>query len=134
MSHTDPPPRWRNSPRRGQPVAVLRGRWQRSLRPLQPGIYKGDYLKELFRYGDTEDVPAAPSLPEWCFDDDDQDDDGNVIGQESSQSGPSSSGSALGKRRKERIKVVLSLCPWTGGTFAFWNRIPIRSAGMLMGY
>ncbi|XP_064846702.1 mRNA-capping enzyme [Oncorhynchus masou masou] len=70
-----------------------------------PGIYKGDYLKELFRrYGDVEDAPAAPALPEWCFDDDDggQDDDGNVIGQES-QSGPSSE-SAPGKRRKERLK------------------------------
>lgn len=73
-----------------------------------PGIYKGDYLKELFRrYGDVEDAPAAPVLPEWCFDDDDgdQDDDGNVIGQES-QSGPSSSESAPGKRRKERLKFV----------------------------
>uniref|UniRef100_A0A8C7D3H2 mRNA-capping enzyme n=1 Tax=Oncorhynchus kisutch TaxID=8019 RepID=A0A8C7D3H2_ONCKI len=71
-----------------------------------PGIYKGDYLKELFRrYGDVEDAPPAPALPEWCFDDDDgdQDDDGNVIGQES-QSGPSSSESAPGKRRKERLK------------------------------
>lgn len=70
-----------------------------------PGIYKGDYLKELFcRYGDEEDTPSAPSLPDWCFDDDDDgeaDDDGNVVGQES---GPSSSGSAPGKRKKERLK------------------------------
>uniref|UniRef100_A0A4W6EIA2 mRNA-capping enzyme n=1 Tax=Lates calcarifer TaxID=8187 RepID=A0A4W6EIA2_LATCA len=37
-----------------------------------PGIYKGDYLKELFRrYGDEEETPPAPALPEWCFDDDD---------------------------------------------------------------
>ncbi|KAJ8008923.1 hypothetical protein DPEC_G00083460 [Dallia pectoralis] len=72
-----------------------------------PGIYKGDYLKELFRrYGDVADAPAAPALPDWCFEDDDgdQDDDGNVIGQES-QSGPSSSGQTPGKRRKERLKV-----------------------------
>uniref|UniRef100_A0A3P8YLJ9 mRNA-capping enzyme n=1 Tax=Esox lucius TaxID=8010 RepID=A0A3P8YLJ9_ESOLU len=75
-----------------------------------PGIYKGDYLRELFRrYGDVEDAPAAPALPDWCFEDDndrgDQDDDGNVIGQDP-QSGPSSSGSsAPGKRRKERLKV-----------------------------
>lgn len=72
-----------------------------------PGIYKGDYLKELFcRYGDDEDTPPAPALPEWCYDDDDDgevDDDGNTVGQES---GPSSSGSAPGKRKKEKIKVV----------------------------
>ncbi|VDN43662.1 unnamed protein product [Dibothriocephalus latus] len=33
-----------------------------------PGIYKADYLKELFeRYGDPDDCPAAPPLPDWCF-------------------------------------------------------------------
>ncbi|TKS75491.1 mRNA-capping enzyme [Collichthys lucidus] len=71
-----------------------------------PGIYKGDYLKELFRrYGDEEDAPPAPELPEWCFDDGDDgevDDDGNAVGQES---GPSSSGSAAGKRKKEKLKL-----------------------------
>ncbi|XP_051730120.1 LOW QUALITY PROTEIN: mRNA-capping enzyme [Ctenopharyngodon idella] len=71
-----------------------------------PGIYKGDYLKELFRrYGDVEDAPAAPSLPEWCFDDDedeDADDDGNAIAQGSE---PSSSQSSQGKKKKERLKV-----------------------------
>ncbi|XP_044024265.1 mRNA-capping enzyme isoform X3 [Siniperca chuatsi] len=70
-----------------------------------PGIYKGDYLKELFRrYGDEEDTPPAPALPEWCFDEDDGevDDDGNAVGQES---GPSSSGSTPGKRKKEKLKL-----------------------------
>lgn len=69
-----------------------------------PGIYKGEYLKELFRrYGDEEDAPAAPALPEWCFDDEDPevDDDGNSV----QESGPSSSGSASGKRRKEKLKL-----------------------------
>lgn len=78
-----------------------------------PGIYKGDYLKELFRrYGDGEGAPPAPELPEWCFDDGDVDDDGNAVGQES---GPSSSGSAPGKRKKEKIKLVRPLCSrkWT---------------------
>lgn len=72
-----------------------------------PGIYKGDYLKELFRrYGEEEDTPPAPALPEWCFEDDNDgevDDDGNAVGQES---GPSSSGSAPGKRKKEKLKLV----------------------------
>ncbi|XP_075940884.1 mRNA-capping enzyme [Anarhichas minor] len=71
-----------------------------------PGIYKGEYLKELFRrYGDEEDAPPAPQLPEWCFDDVDSgevDDDGNSVGQES---GPSSSGSVPGKRKKEKLKL-----------------------------
>ncbi|KAG1929559.1 mRNA-capping enzyme [Pimephales promelas] len=71
-----------------------------------PGIYKGDYLKELFRrYGDVEDAPAAPALPEWCFDDEedgDGDDDGNASAQGSE---PSSSHSSQGKKKKERLKV-----------------------------
>uniref|UniRef100_A0AAR2LU81 mRNA-capping enzyme n=1 Tax=Pygocentrus nattereri TaxID=42514 RepID=A0AAR2LU81_PYGNA len=71
-----------------------------------PGIYKGDYLKELFRrYGDVDDTPSAPQLPDWCFEDDndgDVDDDGNVISQES---GPSSSGSNPGKKKKEKLKL-----------------------------
>ncbi|XP_072534742.1 mRNA-capping enzyme [Salminus brasiliensis] len=71
-----------------------------------PGIYKGDYLKELFRrYGDVDDAPPAPQLPDWCFEDDndgDVDDDGNVISQES---GPSSSGSNPSKKKKEKLKL-----------------------------
>lgn len=72
-----------------------------------PGIYKGDYLRELFRrYGDAEDTPPPPALPKWCFEDDDSsevDDDGNAVSQES---GPSSSGSAPGRRKKEKLKLV----------------------------
>ncbi|XP_078799034.1 mRNA-capping enzyme isoform X2 [Oryzias latipes] len=70
-----------------------------------PGIYKGDYLKELFRrYGDEKDAPPAPALPDWCFGEDDGevDDDGNAVGQEL---GPSSSGSGPGKRKKEKLKL-----------------------------
>ncbi|VDP94452.1 unnamed protein product [Trichobilharzia regenti] len=33
-----------------------------------PGIYKADYLEDLFnRYGCIEDCPQAPPLPEWCL-------------------------------------------------------------------
>lgn len=41
-----------------------------------PGIYKQDYIDELFkRYGDEEDQPLhAPALPEWCFDEEETDD------------------------------------------------------------
>ncbi|XP_015476867.1 mRNA-capping enzyme isoform X5 [Parus major] len=70
-----------------------------------PGIYKGDYLKELFRrYGDEDDAPAPPELPEWCFDEDEEEDDdnGKTGGPESE---PGSSSSYFGKRRKERLKL-----------------------------
>uniref|UniRef100_A0AAY4BAH4 mRNA-capping enzyme n=1 Tax=Denticeps clupeoides TaxID=299321 RepID=A0AAY4BAH4_9TELE len=70
-----------------------------------PGIYKEDYLKELFRrYGSGEAVPPAPALPDWCFEDDDGDldDDGNPIGQESA---PGSSASGSWKKKKEKLKM-----------------------------
>ncbi|NXP56573.1 MCE1 enzyme, partial [Heliornis fulica] len=70
-----------------------------------PGIYKGDYLKELFRrYGDEDDAPPPPELPEWCFDEDEEEeeDNGKAGGQESE---PGSSSSSFGKRRKERLKL-----------------------------
>lgn len=82
-------------------------------RARAPGIYKEDYLKELFRrYGDEEDTPPAPALPEWCFDDDDGDvdDDGNAVGQESV---PGSSGSAPAKRKREKLKLV-RVSHWMG--------------------
>ncbi|NWU25517.1 MCE1 enzyme, partial [Dyaphorophyia castanea] len=70
-----------------------------------PGIYKGDYLKELFRrYGDEDDAPSPPELPEWCFDEDeDEDDDNGKTGGPESE--PGSSSSSFGKRRKERLKL-----------------------------
>lgn len=51
-----------------------------------PGIYKGDYLKELFaRYGGG-DAPPPPELPDWCFEERDggsDDEDGhNAPGNE----------------------------------------------------
>lgn len=34
----------------------------------EPGIYKQDYLLELYRrYDDPNDVLAAPEKPSWCF-------------------------------------------------------------------
>ncbi|XP_060092942.1 mRNA-capping enzyme isoform X2 [Heteronotia binoei] len=69
-----------------------------------PGIYKADYLKELFRrYGDVEDAPAPPPLPEWCFDEEEDDDDDCTPGTQESEAGSSSSFS--GKRRKEHLKL-----------------------------
>ena len=32
-----------------------------------PGIYKPDYIEELFkRYDDVADMPSAPERPDWC--------------------------------------------------------------------
>ncbi|XP_072409825.1 mRNA-capping enzyme isoform X4 [Chiloscyllium punctatum] len=70
-----------------------------------PGIYKGEYLQELFsRYGEVEDAPPPPERPDWCFEDDDEnvDDDGCRISKDSE---PGSSGYNPCKRRKERIKL-----------------------------
>ncbi|CAD5124441.1 DgyrCDS12724 [Dimorphilus gyrociliatus] len=47
-----------------------------------PGIYKQDYINELYkRYYPEETPPNAPSLPDWHveFDDNDRDDDGKPI-------------------------------------------------------
>lgn len=38
-----------------------------SLQCRPPGIYKQDYLNELFkRYGEEDETPEAPALPDWC--------------------------------------------------------------------
>lgn len=32
-----------------------------------PGIYKEDYLQELYkRFDNADDTPMAPALPDWC--------------------------------------------------------------------
>ena len=51
-----------------------------------PGIYKADYIEEIFRrYGDVSDAPAVPHLPDWCNEEevDDRDDDGNTMNDNS---------------------------------------------------
>lgn len=41
-----------------------------------PGIYKGDYIEELYkRYDDVLNAPPPPHLPKWCFEDDDGNND-----------------------------------------------------------
>lgn len=41
-----------------------------------PGIYKQEYITELYRrYDDEDDATTAPPLPEWCFDEEEAPDD-----------------------------------------------------------
>ncbi|XP_049293058.1 mRNA-capping enzyme [Anopheles funestus] len=43
-------------------------------RARPPGIYKGDYIKELYdRYGEDSEVPLPPQLPSWYLEYDDGD-------------------------------------------------------------
>ncbi|KAJ9574878.1 hypothetical protein L9F63_007941, partial [Diploptera punctata] len=71
-----------------------------SVRP--PGIYKEDYLEELFRRyckDDVIDPPEPPMLPEWCTDsNDDEEEDSNDRGS-SGDTGESHSG----RRRRREI-------------------------------
>ncbi|KAL1491661.1 hypothetical protein ABEB36_012223 [Hypothenemus hampei] len=42
------------------------------------GIYKQDYLEELYRrYDDVDDTPPAPTLPDWCLEYDDSEENSN---------------------------------------------------------
>ncbi|KAM6460672.1 mRNA-capping enzyme isoform 2-T2 [Liasis olivaceus] len=71
-----------------------------------PGIYKGDYLKELFRrYGDAADAPAPPPLPEWCFEEDDEEGEEDNCKLGTPESEACSSTSFSGRRRKEHLKL-----------------------------
>lgn len=73
-----------------------------------PGIYKGDYLKELFRrYGDGVEAPTPPPLPEWCFDEDEEEDEDDNCKPRTPESEAGSSTSFSGKRRKEHLKLVM---------------------------
>lgn len=67
-----------------------------------PGIYKQDYLKELcHRYGDVEDTPLAPTLPDWCLEEDEDIDD-DVPGNSQN----SSSSAAPPRKKKGRKETT----------------------------
>ncbi|KAK3087185.1 hypothetical protein FSP39_002801 [Pinctada imbricata] len=64
----------------------------------EPGIYKQDYLEELFRrYGEVEDTFPAPALPDWCDESDTVDDDGNYLVEVNGE------GSSASKARKREF-------------------------------
>uniref|UniRef100_UPI00358ED781 mRNA-capping enzyme isoform X2 n=1 Tax=Myxine glutinosa TaxID=7769 RepID=UPI00358ED781 len=66
-----------------------------------PGIYKGDYLQELFtRYGETEDTPDPPPLPDWCVEFDDSGRDGGDNRDVDNQRSRSTSNSTQSARQE----------------------------------
>lgn len=73
-----------------------------------PGIYKQDYINELFnRYGDEDDEPLhAPELPEWCFDEPETDDNYTPAAPVPTYSLPSShpKNNSAQKRKHEEIE------------------------------
>lgn len=61
-----------------------------SARP--PGIYKEEYIRELYRrYGDESDAPPAPPLPDWCYDEEETADDCYDYQSTTNETSPSSS-------------------------------------------
>ncbi|KAK2585956.1 hypothetical protein KPH14_010534 [Odynerus spinipes] len=63
-----------------------------------PGIYKADYIKELYkRYDDEEDAPDPPPRPAWCL----EYDDSNVEDRDEGPSTENHSYEVPKKRRKE---------------------------------
>ncbi len=73
-----------------------------------PGIYKADYLNELFeRYnGDKNDAPAPPELPDWCFEEEDNlDDDGNALNNSFGSDHGSGSGGGGGRSNGKIGKI-----------------------------
>ncbi|XP_052757830.1 mRNA-capping enzyme [Galleria mellonella] len=74
------------------------------LRP--PGIYKQDYLQELYRrYDDVEFTPAAPERPSWCIEEEEIDYDDDDVPNAQSEPEPNSS-SHSGHKRKGRKETT----------------------------
>ncbi|XP_053602139.1 mRNA-capping enzyme [Plodia interpunctella] len=70
-----------------------------------PGIYKQDYLQELYRrYDDAEFTPAAPMRPDWCNEEEeiDYDDDDERPSNSQSQTDSSKNGNPNHRRKGRR--------------------------------
>ncbi|KAJ8934930.1 hypothetical protein NQ314_013089 [Rhamnusium bicolor] len=91
------------------------------------GIYKGDYIQELYkRYDDVDDAPPPPNLPDWCIESDDTDGTNNVddfddsftvMASTSSSNQNSTNNSSKG--RVARNKNVPKFMEGVPGVFAF---------------
>ncbi|XP_026737815.1 mRNA-capping enzyme [Trichoplusia ni] len=83
-----------------------------------PGIYKQDYLQELYRrYDEVELTPAAPPLPDWCHEEEEECDDDVPS---NSQNTPSSTNRKhKGKGRRETTHKKESFMPGVRGVEPF---------------
>ncbi|KAI4500336.1 hypothetical protein M0802_004753 [Mischocyttarus mexicanus] len=69
-----------------------------------PGIYKADYIKELYsRYDDEDDAPNPPPRPAWCLEYDDSNVEDNDEGSSSDSSSDSGSCDIETKRRRKEF-------------------------------
>lgn len=72
-----------------------------------PGIYKGDYIQELFhRYGDVTEAPPPPDLPDWCIGADDRDDDDTGSSSKKQAGGGGGGGRNKNKQDKQSMDGV----------------------------
>lgn len=63
-----------------------------------PGVYKGDYIKELYkRYDEEEEAPDPPPRPAWCLEYDDSN-------EEDTDEGPSVDNSPCERENKKKRK------------------------------
>ncbi|KAL4715084.1 hypothetical protein ACJJTC_012131 [Scirpophaga incertulas] len=75
------------------------------LRP--PGIYKQDYLEELYkRYDDAAFTPAAPQKPDWCDEEEEFDYDDDDDRPCNSQSQPEQGTSGQNQKRRGRRETT----------------------------
>ncbi|KAJ8952496.1 hypothetical protein NQ318_003292 [Aromia moschata] len=79
------------------------------------GIYKGDYITELYsRYDDINDAPPPPNLPDWCLESDDSngtnnlddDDDNSSVASTSSEPNQKVYSKGRGGRNKGTPKFM----------------------------
>lgn len=69
-----------------------------------PGIYKQDYIKELYRkYDDEEDATEAPPLPDWCYEEEEED-EVEANEEESTEAGENEGGEP--SRKKKRMEEI----------------------------
>ncbi|XP_063617921.1 mRNA-capping enzyme [Cydia splendana] len=85
-----------------------------------PGIYKQDYLQELYRrYDDVEYTPAAPQRPDWCDEEEGEDYDDSTPSNSQSTSSQNASGPKPKKGRKETTFKKTTFMPGVRGVEPF---------------
>uniref|UniRef100_A0A2A4JQW3 mRNA-capping enzyme n=1 Tax=Heliothis virescens TaxID=7102 RepID=A0A2A4JQW3_HELVI len=83
-----------------------------------PGIYKQDYLQELFRrYDEVELTPAAPALPDWCHEEEEDFDDD--VPSNSTNTSSSNQRKHKGKGRRETTHKKATFMPGVRGVEPF---------------